>query len=101
MRTRWRLEGDDARLGISVLASIISAGIAAGLAITVSHRSTETNRRVSEEIRKVQEEQRISMCALILRWDSNYRANPPTTELGRANAEDMHQLRIGFRCDQK
>ena len=84
---------EDGRLAVSVSASVISALLAGGLAITISSRQ-------QAEIRKVQEEQRVGLCQMVVRLDNNARREPPTTELGRQNAEDYRYLRQIYRCDQ-
>ena len=37
-------------------------------------------------------------CSIIVTLDDSYRKTPPTTEIGKKIATDMHRLREQFKC---
>lgn len=97
------IETEDRRwwpLAVSVGASVLSALLAAGLALTVSHRQVEASAKVQGQIQAALEAQRTGLCAFVVRLDDNARREPPSTQLGRDNAVAYAQFRLAYRCDQ-
>lgn len=91
------VEHEDRRwwpLAVSVGASVLSAVLAASLALTVNARDADRERQSREELQR-------SVCSIVVTLNDNYAENEPATEVGRANAKSMADLRIALGCPPK
>ena len=76
---------------VSVGASLLSAGLAVALSLSVSARNVQRGVAAREELQRTQ-------CAIIIALDENYRQAPPPNETGKLQARSMSQLRTALGC---
>lgn len=65
-------------------------GLAISGLVYINHVQDQGDRRNAARAREI--------CGLIVVLDDAYRQNPPTTELGRHIAAEMHTYRVGLGC---
>ncbi len=88
------VEREDRRwwpIAVSVGTSVLSAILATVLCLTIQARNAQRGREARLELQR-------SVCAIVVSLDDNYRDVPPATELGRANAVSMSELRVSLGC---
>lgn len=69
---------------------VTSIVLAAVNVIYTNHVAAQSEQRNQERAREI--------CGLISTFDDAYRQTPPTTELGRHIAAEMHAYRVGLGC---
>lgn len=79
-------------LGRILIGGVVLVLAASGGSIWASQRLAEQSTR--DAVR--QSEQKL--CAIVVLSDDQYRETPPTTELGRKQAENFAQLRRDLGC---
>lgn len=85
-------------IATSLGSSLLSAGLAVVLCLSVSARNAQRGVAQREQIKATAESQRQAFCALVISLDDNAHADPPTTELGRSNAKTYASLRVAQGC---
>jgi hypothetical protein len=80
--------------GVSVGSSVLTVALLLG----IQQRSAEQDRIARHELQVAQESQRAALCQVVVNFDDNYMAAPPTTEAGIRNAASIARLRTGLHC---
>jgi hypothetical protein len=75
---------DDRQSWPIVLASVLSAALSVGVSFTLATRT-------ADKLRDAQ-------CTMIVAADDNYRAAPPTSDLGKSQARSYAALRVSQGC---
>jgi len=85
-------------IATSVGSSLLSAGLAVVLCLSVSERNAQRGIAQREQLKAAAEDQRRATCALIVSLDDNAQEDPPMTDLGKSNAKTYASLRISQGC---
>jgi hypothetical protein len=80
--------------GVSIASSLLTVALLLG----IQQQSAEQDRIARHELQVAQESQRAALCQVVVNFDDNYRAAPPTTEAGIRNAASIARLRSGLHC---
>lgn len=83
---------------VSVGSSVLSAILATTLCLTVSARNAERGREARRELQEQNARIKNSVCGIVVALDNNYRENPPPSQLGQDNAQDLRELRVVLGC---
>lgn len=76
---------------------VIPIGLMFVLSVVFTLAVQSRGEREDEQIRH---EQDLRWCRIVMMLDDAYRANPPTTDLGRDLAVEYRQLRAALGCDR-
>ena len=88
------IERDDRRWW--PLAVCLAGSLLTGLLAVLINQQTQ--HRQEQQTRQIIEQQRIVLCTMIVASDDNYRALPPTSDLGKAQARSYASLRVSQGC---
>lgn len=73
-----------------IVVFVTSFALAVANVLYTNHVNGQAEHRNQQRAREI--------CGLIVVLDDAYRQNPPTTELGRHIAAEMHTYRVGLGC---
>lgn len=73
-----------------IVVFVTSFALAVANVLYTDHVNAEAEHRNQQRAREI--------CGLISTFDDAYRDNPPTTDLGRHIAAEMHTYRVGLGC---